>query len=127
MLTKPSNRNGDIRLLGICINIMPGAEILLCYARSVLLLVAELKDGQSALDINFATASAVQYSETIAVGMPYVTAEYDYNSFPNSFVLGDDTMVGQYHNAPLKPGTRYAYALRSVSATNVSELEDTLF
>ena len=83
-------------------------------------MVAELKDGQSASDINFATAPAVPYSETITVGMPYVAAEYNYNDFPNSFKLGDDTTVDQYHNAPLKPGTRYAYALRSVSATNVS-------
>ena len=95
--------------------------------RSVLLLVAELKDGQSSSDINFATTPAVPYSEAITAGIPYVAAEYDYSNFPNSIVLGDNTMVGQYHNVPLKSGTRYAYALRSVSATNVSELEDNLF
>jgi protein tyrosine phosphatase len=97
-LTKPSNRNGNIG--------------------SVLVLVAELKDGQSASNINFAMASTLPYSDRITAGIPYVAAQYNYVDFPSSFTLGDNAVIGGYDNAPLKPGTRYAYALRSISAAN---------
>ena len=70
--------------------------------------------------MNFSSSPIIPYSENITAGEPYVAAEFDYDNFPNSFILGDDTVTGKYRNVPLKSGTRYAHALRSVSATKVS-------
>ena len=87
-----------------------------------MLFVVELKDGQQASDIDFITAPAVPFSDDNVAGVPYVAAEYDYDTFPDFIVLGDETIFRKYYNARLKSGTRYAYALRSVSAKNVNAL-----
>jgi hypothetical protein len=97
-LTKPSNRNGAIQ--------------------SVLILVAELKSSQQPVDINFSLPFIAPYSQDLTAGEPYVAAELNYDSFPDSFTLGDDTVMGKYRNVPLRSGTRYAHALLSVSAKN---------
>jgi hypothetical protein len=95
-LIKPSNRNGDIQY--------------------VLLFVAELKATQNPEDIDFSSSPATPYDAKITAGDPYVAAQFNYSTFPSSFTLGDGNVSGQYHNVPLKPGTRYAYAIRSVSS-----------
>lgn len=97
-LTKPSNRNGNIRY--------------------VLLLVAELKSVQTVTDIDFSSSSPKPYSESTTAGEPYVAAKFNYDLFPDTFTLGEGSSSGGYRNVPLKSGTRYAYSLRSVSATN---------
>jgi hypothetical protein len=83
-------------------------------------MVAELERGKEASSIDFTTPSRLPYSESIKRGVPYVTAEYKYDDFPGIVVIGDNRIIGHYYNAPLKSGTRYAFALRSVSEANQS-------
>lgn len=87
-----------------------------------MLLVALLRSDQEPSDVDFASAAALHYPAAGGVdpGSPYVAATFDYDTFPDTFVLGDNSVIDGYHNHRLKEGTRYAYALRSLSATNVS-------
>ena len=46
---------------------------------------------------------------------PYVTAQFDFESCPKSFVIGDDKLYDGYWNMPLQPGREYAVAIKTIS------------
>lgn len=86
---------------------------MLHFNRFVHVLVAKLPFGGRAADVDFDVPSPENYSTTIALNTPYIAAQFDYYSLPDTFIIGDSKMHGGYLNGPLQRGYVYASAVRS--------------
>eukprot|EP00118_Oscarella_pearsei_P015707 m.143387 g.143387 ORF g.143387 m.143387 type:complete len:597 (+) comp38385_c0_seq2:1159-2949(+) len=102
-LKRPSDRNGPISRID--------------------LLVAPLEKENSLDSVNFTAAEANVYSPNLPFGSVYIAASFPYHSIKSSFTFGDSSECGGYVNGPLKPDSKYAYALRAYTETAASQTE----
>jgi hypothetical protein len=96
-LVQPSNRNGAIT--------------------HVDLLIVKLTSGTGLFH-----GTPMNYTNSFAGTLFYITARFKYEEIPNTFIIGDEKWYGGYFNGPLERDFPYLYALRSYSVTKSNRI-----
>jgi hypothetical protein len=64
----------------------------------------------------------MNYTNSFAGTLFYITARFKYEEIPNTFIIGDEKWYGGYFNGPLERDFPYLYALRSYSVTKSNRI-----